>query len=289
MDMPNRSNRRSVHEALGGRMRDAMFGLSDDFPKVVELELVRIRPNPDQSRKSVDEGTLRELASSIEQHGLLQPIVVKEVGEGYMLVAGQRRFLAHKRLGRETIFAIITEGNPDELALIENLQRENLKPLEKAEALAGLKERHGYSQDELARIVAKAKSTISELLSLNGLSETIKSEVRTSELPVSKSVLIEIARLKIEPEQLKLWEQVKGGHSTTVRAARQQKAADAVPDSQTPITKMLAIGRSFVRRLKDIELDDIVDNRDQCQALIDLHREISAFTDALQQILEGRR
>ena len=125
MDMPNRSNRRSVHEALGGRMRDAMFGLSDDFPKMVELELVRIRPNPDQSRKSVDEGTLRELASSIEQHGLLQPIVVKEVGEGYMLVAGQRRFLAHQRLDRETIFAIITEGNPDELALIENLQREN--------------------------------------------------------------------------------------------------------------------------------------------------------------------
>ena len=74
-----------------------------------------------------------------------------------------------------------------------------------------------------------------------------------------------------------------------MRAARQQKAADAVPDSQTPITKMLAIGRSFVRRLKDIELDDIVDNRDQCQALIDLHREISTFTDALQQILEGRR
>jgi ParB family transcriptional regulator, chromosome partitioning protein len=289
MDMPNRHNQRSVHQALGGRMRDAMFGLSDDFPKVVELDLARIRPNPDQPRKSVDEGTLRELASSIEQHGLLQPIVVKAAGEGHMLVAGQRRFLAHQRLGRQTIFAIVTEGNPDELALIENLQRENLKPLEEAEALAGLKERHGYSQDELARIVAKAKSTISEILSLNELPEAIKGEVRTSELPVSKSMLIEITRLKSEPEQLKLWEQVKGGRATTVRTARQQKETDASPDSQTPTTKMLATGRSFVRRLQRVELDDIVDNRDQCQALIELHREISAYMETLQQILERRK
>ena len=247
-----------------------MFGLSDDFQRWSSLSLSgsdRIR----MRRKSVDEGPLRELASSIEQHGLLQPIVVKEVGEGYMLVAGQRRFLAHQRLGRETIFATITEGNPDELALIENLQARISSLSRRPRPSRGSRSDMATPKTSSHKSSPKLKARSLSFSSLNGLSEAIKSEVRTSELPVSKSVLIEIARLKIEPEQRKLWEQVKGGHSTTVRAARQQKAVDAGPDSQTPTTKMLAIGRSFVRRLKDIELDDIVDNRDRCQ-------ELSTFT-----------
>ena len=184
-----------VRGVLGERARDALFDLAAGAPRLVEVDTASIRPNPAQPRRRVDEGALAELAASIERHGLLQPIVVKEEGDGYVLVAGQRRLLAHARLGRERIPALIVTGEPDELALIENLQRQDLSPLDEAEALAALKARHGYSQDELARIMAKAKSTISELLSLNDLPEPVKAEVRTSELPVAKSVLVEVARL----------------------------------------------------------------------------------------------
>ncbi|WP_261771972.1 ParB/RepB/Spo0J family partition protein [Nitrosococcus oceani] len=101
--------------------------------------LTNLRENPDQPRKAFDEAALQKLADSIEQHGLIQSITVaSDPGneEGYMVVAGERRFRAFKQLGRETIPAIVTQGNRDEIALIENLQRENLNPLEEAEALA---------------------------------------------------------------------------------------------------------------------------------------------------------
>jgi ParB family chromosome partitioning protein len=278
MDTPNKRNEPSVRGALGSRLRDALFDTSANFPKVVELDLACIRPNPHQPRKTVDEAGLEELSASIEQHGLIAPIVVKEENGGYLLVAGQRRFLAHQRLGRETIFAIITEGNADEIAIIENLQREDLKPLEEAESLAALQERYGYSLEELSKVIAKAKSTISELLSLTGLPEPIKADVRTSERPISKSILIEVARLRSEPEQMRLWEQVKSGRST-VRAARQQKEQGQVRDNLTPTSKVLAAGRSFVRRLERLPTEDLVSNRDQYVELLELKQRLDELID----------
>ena len=273
MDMPSKRNQPNARGALGNRLRDALFDTSENFPKVVELDLARIRPNPHQPRKTVDEDGLKELAASIEQHGLISPVVVKEEDGGYVLVAGQRRVLAHQRLGRETIFAIVTEGNADEIAIIENLQREDLKPLEEAESLAALQGRYGYTLEELAKVVAKAKSTISELLSLNELPEPVRAEVRTSERPVSKSVLIEVARLRSEPEQIRLWEQIKSGRST-VRAARQQKEQGQVRDNLTQTSKMLAAGRSFVRRLERLPTEDLVANRDQYVELLELKQRL---------------
>ena len=83
----------------------------------MELNLSEGRPNPDQPRKTIGEEALAELAGSIQQHGLLQPITVKNAEEGYFLVAGERRFRAHQKLGRQTIFAIITDGNADEISI----------------------------------------------------------------------------------------------------------------------------------------------------------------------------
>jgi ParB family transcriptional regulator, chromosome partitioning protein len=171
---------------LAARARDPLFDLAETLPRLVELDVAAIKPNPAQPRQVVGEPALAELAESIERHGLLQPIVVKPEGQGYVLVAGQRRLLAHRRLGRERIPALLTSGRPDELALIENLQREDLAPLDEAEALAALKNRYGYSQDELARVLAKAKSTISELLSLNDLPAEVKAKVRANARPVGR-------------------------------------------------------------------------------------------------------
>jgi ParB family transcriptional regulator, chromosome partitioning protein len=235
-----------VRGVLGERARDALFDLAADAPRLVEIDTEAVRPNPAQPRRRVDEAGLAELAASIERHGLLQPIVVKEEDGGYVLVAGQRRLLAHRHLGRERVAALIVAGEPDELALIENLQRQDLPPLDEAEALAALKARHGYSQDELARIMAKAKSTISELLSLVDLPEPVKAEVRTSEPPVAKSVLVEVARAGDPEAQRTLWERLRGGG--TVRAARAAKQK-----IRTSEPAVLATGRRLLDQLDRLE------------------------------------
>jgi hypothetical protein len=128
-----------------------MFGLSSNFPKVIEIELSRIVPNPDQPRKTFDPVSLKELAQSIEQHGLLQPVTVKpHDNDLFMLVAGERRYRAHEMLHKPTIFAIVTDGNVQELALIENVQREDLHPVELARALSDLMESRNYTRDHQA-------------------------------------------------------------------------------------------------------------------------------------------
>ena len=245
MSMPERG----AVARVGARVRDAMFGLSADFPKVVELELARIRPNPDQPRRTVEPEALADLARSIERHGLLQPIVVRALDERtdhYLLVAGQRRFLAHRSLGRETIFAIVTDGDADELALIENLQREDLSPIDEADAMARLMARHRYTQEQLGQVLGRRQSTISESLSLAGLPETIKEDYRTSDNPVAKAVLVELARIRPPDRQLELWQELREGG--TLRQLRARRAG-AAPDSGA---RVLAQGQRLVQALEQL-------------------------------------
>jgi ParB family chromosome partitioning protein len=219
-----------IGAVLADRASDALFGLSGALPKLVELDVGAVRPHPHQPRKRLDEAGIEELAGSIAQHGLLQPIVVRaEAGGAYALVAGQRRLEAFRRLGRERIPALIATGDGDELALVENLQRADLDPIDEAEALHALKERHGYTQDQLAKVLAKAKSTISELLALASLPDAIKAEARAAEPPPTKSLLIEVARLEGEAARLAFWQGLKARRGATVRAARAAKAGAARP------------------------------------------------------------
>jgi len=195
-------------------------------PRVIEVKLKDLHPNPNQPRKVFDPAGLRELARSIERHGLLNPITVADnpAGAGYIIVAGERRYRAHELLKRNTIPAIRTGSSPDEIALIENIQREDLSPLEEAEALARLKEQHGYTQAQLADIVGKARATITNILGLNRLHEQIKQECSTSNI-ASKSLLIELSKIKDRDEQLKLWKKTKRGLATvkSTRAKRNSK------------------------------------------------------------------
>lgn len=219
--------RRTKTVPLSSKLRpDVFFSTSPDLPRIIEIDVQKLRPNPDQPRKFIDKTSLRELADSIAQQGLIQPIAVApdpESDEQFIVVAGERRWRACKLLERETIPAVITQGNPDEIALIENIQRENLTPIEEAEALAKIMERHGYRQEDLGRIVGKAQNTVSETLRLNKLPQTIKDEYRTSDIiNISKSALIELARIKNRENQLAIWEAFKNGH-LTVQAARAKK------------------------------------------------------------------
>ena len=204
--------------------KNPLFGTSDDAPRVIEIAVASIEANPDQPRKHFDDERLRELADSIRDNGLIQPITVTatETPGRWRLVAGERRLRAHQILERETIYAIQNGGDPEVLALIENIQREQLDPLEEAEAYAQMIERHGYSQRELGRIVGKKQNTISEALSLSRLSPAVIEKYRTSDTPLSKNVLVEIAREADETRQLELVGEALS-YKLGVRAIRERR------------------------------------------------------------------
>jgi ParB family chromosome partitioning protein len=270
--MPKKLSVSAIKEALGGNDRDPLFGLSKTFPKLMEIDLARLRPNPDQPRKVNSEDGLQDLANSIREQGLLQPIIVKEQPDStYMVVAGERRWRAYELLGKSTIFAILTDGNPDEIAIIENLQREDLNPLDEAEALGRLMERHGYTQEQLGRVIGKRQSTVSEMLRLATLPETIKREYRAPDMTVSKTVLIELVRLREPGAQLKMWEAVKAG-KLTHREVRQRKGASG--NHSSPMQRLVAAGRTFAKNLDRIEAGGYSLATDQIEELRRLHERI---------------
>ena len=144
---------------------------------VREVEISRIRRNPQQPRMQFGEQALDELAQSIRERGVLQPILLRDAGDGFMIVAGERRWRAAQRAQLHTIPAIvrdIDESTIAELALIENIQREDLNPLEEAEGYRQLIKRHGHTQDGVAQIVHKSRSHIANLLRLLDLPEFVR-------------------------------------------------------------------------------------------------------------------
>lgn len=163
------------------------FELETQGARIEELDVDKIAPNPFQPRKHFDEKALQELSDSIKEHGLLQPIVVIEKEDGYLLVAGERRLRAHKLAKLQQIKAIIAqvdigEARLRELALIENIQRENLNPIELANSYAELIEVHNITHDELSDIVHKSRSQITNTMRLLTLSAYAQKELSSGKI-----------------------------------------------------------------------------------------------------------
>src|SRR5438128_5449026 len=140
-------------------------------PSELTVPIHEIVPNPEQPRRQFDEEALGLLADSIRRHGLLQPLVVRRIAGRYELIAGERRLRAAVRAGLERVPVIVREARAEdrlELALIENVQRENLTALEEAEAYRHLIDAHGLTQDELAERVGKSRPAITNTLRLLG-------------------------------------------------------------------------------------------------------------------------
>ncbi len=152
---------------------------------IVELELDKIIPNEYQPRKVFNEEKLKELAASIGEQGVIQPVIVHKAGGGYQLIAGERRWRASRIAGLKTIPALVKDATKRELlemALIENIQREDLNPLEAAEAYKRLQDEFKLTQDDLAKRVGKERSTVTNFLRLLGLPKEIKQDLANGAL-----------------------------------------------------------------------------------------------------------
>ncbi|MBA4320514.1 MAG: hypothetical protein C0412_19110 [Flavobacterium sp.] len=170
------------------------------------LPLTELQPDQNQARKYFDEIALGELMESIKQYGVLQPIIyhINEAGQK-IIVAGERRFQASKNAGLTEIPAIEIDGKEsDKISLVENLLRENLTPVEEAEALQNLKDKYKYSNERLGKALGKATTTVTEALTINKLPTQIKEDCKTKP-DISKKMLLKIARMKSEAKQINMY------------------------------------------------------------------------------------
>jgi ParB family chromosome partitioning protein len=146
---------------------------------VFEIEVGRIDPNPDQPRREFEAGALQQLADSIRQHGVLQPVVVRQAGSRYELVMGERRFRASQLAGRRSVPAVVLDVDPAdrlELAIVENVQRQDLNPIELALAYQALS-RAGHTQEQIGRKVSMDRSSVANHIRLLDLSRVIQTDV----------------------------------------------------------------------------------------------------------------
>ena len=187
---------------------------------VDKISIRSIKPNPYQPRQNFDETSLEELTASIKEKGILTPITVRKVGNQFILIAGERRLRASKKSGLKKIPAYIINVADDaemvEMALIENIQRENLNPIEEAEAYNYLNNRFNLSQKKIAKSVGKKRVTISNSLRLLTLPREIKESIRNGRLSAGHGRAI--LMMKIHNSMIGLWKKIIKG-KMSVRAA----------------------------------------------------------------------
>ncbi|HYC05641.1 MAG TPA: ParB/RepB/Spo0J family partition protein [Azospirillaceae bacterium] len=201
--------------------------MAKDFPRLIDVELAKVHRRADQPRRHFDEDALRQLADSIGRQGLLQPILVRALPDArgeYEIVAGERRWRAHKLLGKPTIHAIVTTGAPEEIALVENLQRVDLSPIEEARGIQALMDRHGYTQEAAAGALGWSRTQVNRVLKLLVLPEAVVEECATLHIP--RNAMVELALAGSEEERASLLDVLRrGGSVKALREARAPKAA----------------------------------------------------------------
>ncbi len=237
------------------------------------MDIELILPNPYQPRKIFDKNLLNDLTKSIKNNGVIQPVLIRKEEDKIFLVAGERRLRASKKAGLKIIPSIMTQGNPIEISLIENLQRDNLKPIEEAEALAIMIDKHQYTQQNLASALGKGRSTITETLSLNKLPEDIKDECRRADI-FSKRLLVEVAKQKDEKGMRSLFKKIKKKElkSDDVKKLKKKEETDAL--------RLLKKTQVLARSLGKIEKENI--NKEDEAGLI---KELKKLTEIIAGFL----
>lgn len=230
----------------------SLFGV-DDGRSLREIDLAAITPNPHQPRRYFDAAALATLAASIERHGLLQPICVREVAaDRYEIIAGERRFRAVSSLNWSAIPAIVTRtDDPATLALIENVQREDLNAVELATALQALLAEHGATHEQLGLLIGKSQAYVTRTLGILGLPPAILDDYQGHRGQVSASALMIVAETEGEAAQAALWEQAKAGLSVRALQAsrKEQRAAPDKAEASAESDRVIAALRKSAAAL----------------------------------------
>ncbi len=207
--------------------------------EITMVKLNELRSNPYQPRKVFDEEALKELSASIKEHGVIQPIIVKKSIKGYEIIAGERRVKASILAGLEEIPAIIRDFNDTqmmEIALLENLQRENLNAIEEATAYKKLQETLTLTQEELAKRLGKSRSHITNMLGILSLPESIQKEITNNNISMGHARVL--SKLSDEKQQQELVEKIiNDGISVRKLEEYTQEPQIAKTNPQKPRTK----------------------------------------------------
>jgi ParB family chromosome partitioning protein len=223
--------------------------------EIIEINVDELRPNPYQPRKHFDETSLNELANSIKEHGIFQPIIVKKSIKGYEIIAGERRWRASKIAGLKTIPAIIrnlTDSQMMEIALLENLQRENLNAIEEAEAYKMMIERLSITQEEVAKKVGKSRSHITNMIGLLVLPKEIRKMIIENKLTMGHARVL--SKLEDKTNILELANKVIDENLTVRNLEDITREKDYA--RQNPITKPKRVNEyKYVEELLKEKLD----------------------------------
>jgi len=223
--------------------------------KIHEIALDQLYRDLDQPRKHFDLLELESLKNSIEDKGLLYPIIFRvDENDCNIIVSGERRFKAYQALGKEKIPAmLVCSEKYDEVALIDNIQRVDLGPVDESEAVNNLKTKYGYTQEQLGCIVGKAQNTISEILALVALSDDIRDDARHRK-ELSRSTLLKIARIKRPTSQRKAYDALLASLSTPKKEIKRPRL--------TVTKKAISATDNTLKCLKGIDLDALGEDRE---------------------------
>ena len=250
---------------------------------VSAVPVERISPNPAQPRRHFDEAALAELAASVRKHGLLQPIIVCHVGAAadgqYQVMAGERRFRACKMAGLQVVPVLVRDDDPIEVAMIENLQREDLSPLEEAEGLQALITQFHYTHETLAELIGKSRPYVSNTLALCRLPQHIKDEYHEAPV-VSREILISVARAESAERQDMLWRLAKIRHLSG-RSFRSAQSGERGSPSDVDAGGKLV--RRLARRMK-VALAAELTSEQRAQAVHHLKRARAQIDRTLRKL-----
>lgn len=231
--------------------------------RMVPIE--QIDPNPDQPRQVM--GDLSELMASIAEKGIIEPLVVRQRGGRYQIVAGERRYQAAVQVGLREIPVVVRDVDDTEiieLALVENLQRKDLTPFEEAEAMHALVERCDYTHEELARKLGKSRTNVTETLALHQIPDEVKNLCRLADI-TSKSLLLQIVRQPDIPKMLALVERITRDGGVASREELRRESATKKPKpgrprhftfQYRPTSKAFSLQLKF--RKSEVERDELI-------------------------------
>ena len=223
-----------------GRGLDALIPAAESKAGATDVPTALVSPNPHQPRQSISEDSLAELVASIREHGVIQPLIVTQVGDGFQLIAGERRWRAAQLAGLTTVPAIIKETTPQqmlELALVENVQRADLNPLEEAGAYRQVMDEFGLTQEEVAEQVGKSRTAVANTVRLLRLPDDVQEALAAERISEGHArALLALPTVRLQRQVLAAIEARGLNVRQTEALVRQMQAEPKEPSARSELS-----------------------------------------------------